>query len=158
MSATSGATITARMRRQRAVELRRSGASYGQIAADLGMARSAVHETVCRALAALQADLDGQARLLQAQEADRLDRLQMALWPAATDGDPAAVTAVLRIMERRAKLLGLDQTADDAAWQMPVINVMLTQDAQDAGSHYATRQDKDLCISIQPGPDGPALQ
>jgi hypothetical protein len=34
--------------------------------------------------------------------------MTLALWPAAMRGDVTAVTGLLRIMERRAKLLGLD--------------------------------------------------
>lgn len=34
--------------------------------------------------------------------------MTVALWPAAMQGDVTAVTGLLRIMERRAKLLGLD--------------------------------------------------
>jgi len=45
---------------------------------------------------------------VRALELERCDRLQAAVWPAATQGDVAAVAAVLRIMERRARYLGLD--------------------------------------------------
>jgi hypothetical protein len=38
----------------------------------------------------------------------RLERLHAAVWPQAIRGDVNAVDRVLRIMERRARLLGLD--------------------------------------------------
>lgn len=41
-------------------------------------------------------------------EAARLNELQRAVWPLAVAGDIAAVTACIRIIDRRAKLLGLD--------------------------------------------------
>lgn len=124
MSRTAARLIDAQERRRKAVELRRAGASYAHIAAQLGLSKSSVHKTVCRALVALQVDLDDQARLLQAQEADRLDHLQLKLWPRAMGGDVLAIDRVLRLMERRAKLLGLDQPlkiapttpTGDAAW------------------------------------------
>lgn len=40
-------------------------------------------------------------------ELDRLDALQAALWPKAVAGDMAAAVVVLRIIERRARVLGL---------------------------------------------------
>ena len=109
MNKTHARRIEAQEKRRKAVELRRAGVSYAQIAAQLDMARSSVHKTVSKALAELQADLDDQARLLQAQEADRLDHLQVKLWARALGGDVAAIDKVLKLMERRARLLGLDQ-------------------------------------------------
>ena len=41
--------------------------------------------------------------------------MTVALWPAAMRGDVTAVTGLLRIMERRAKLLGLDAPVKSAA-------------------------------------------
>ena len=40
-------------------------------------------------------------------EASRLDALQAALWQDAVDGNTQAVQTVLKIMDQRAKLLGL---------------------------------------------------
>lgn len=105
---TSARKIEAQERRRKAVELRRAGASYAHIAATLDMAPSSVHKTVCKALAQLKDDIADQATLLQAQEADRLDHLQVKLWARAAGGDLAAIDRVLRLMERRARLLGLD--------------------------------------------------
>ena len=55
------------------------------------------------------AHLDAVDYELQVQEADRLDRLQFNLWNRAVGGDVTAIQTVLKIMERRARLLGLDQ-------------------------------------------------
>jgi uncharacterized protein YicC (UPF0701 family) len=41
-------------------------------------------------------------------ELDRLDRLQRAAWATAMQGNPKAILSILKIMERRAKLIGLD--------------------------------------------------
>ncbi len=48
----------------------------------------------------------------------RLDRLQEALWPKAISGDTRAADVVLRIMNRRARMLGIDAPAriDITAW------------------------------------------
>ena len=108
MGSTSARRIAAQERRRKAVELRRAGASYRQIGQQLDMAKSSVHKTVNVALDELKRDQDDQARLLQVQESDRLDRLQFNLWTRAVGGDVTAIQTVLKIMERRARLLGLD--------------------------------------------------
>jgi hypothetical protein len=44
---------------------------------------------------------------LRALEVARLDALQVALWPKIEAGDVQAISAALRIIETRARLLGL---------------------------------------------------
>lgn len=108
-SRTSHISITAQERRARAVALRRAGVSFADIASQLGISKSAAHKTVSKALAELHAELTEQAHLLQAQEADRLDYAQARLAPQIAAGHLGAIDRLLRIMERRARLLGLDQ-------------------------------------------------
>jgi len=58
------------------------------------------------------------AEQVRKAELGRLDRLLMAHWPAAVDGDAKATQTVLQIMDRRARYLGLDapQRIDLTAW------------------------------------------
>jgi hypothetical protein len=42
-------------------------------------------------------------------ELERLDRLLIALWDLATGGSLGAIDRVLKVMQRRAELLGLDK-------------------------------------------------
>ncbi len=49
------------------------------------------------------------ADLARETEAERLDALQVACWSAAIGGDLQAIDRALKIMARRAKLLGLDE-------------------------------------------------
>lgn len=91
---------------RQALELRRAGASYDEISARVGYAhRSSARRAVERALART---LQAPAAELRDLENDRLDRLQMALWPKAMRGQERSVEMVLRVMERRARLNGLD--------------------------------------------------
>jgi hypothetical protein len=46
-------------------------------------------------------------------ELSRLDALQDAVWPDAMSGDTKAVDSVLKVMNHRAKLLGLEMVAQD---------------------------------------------
>lgn len=92
-------------RERKAVALKASGATYRQIADALDVDVATAHRTVIRALSAERHDAVDDMRRV---EADRLDRLQRAVWLDATNGSPAAIDRVLKIMERRARLFGLD--------------------------------------------------
>ena len=48
----------------------------------------------------------------RALELARLDALQASLWDRAEAGDVKAVNAVLRIIDQRSRLLGLDKPGD----------------------------------------------
>jgi hypothetical protein len=89
------------------VELRRAGATYEECARAVGYATAqgaylAYHRALKRTL------LDAGADEMRNVESDRLERLQRAAWPNAMAGETQAINAVIRIMERRARLLGLD--------------------------------------------------
>src|SRR3954453_6371409 len=92
-------------RRSRAVEMALTGSSYQAIADELGYAnRGTVYRLVKNALEDRQVETIDELRQL---EVDRLDALQVAMWDDAMNGDVRAVTAVVRIMHLRAKILGL---------------------------------------------------
>lgn len=98
------ALVTARQ--AKAVALRLSGLSYEQVATEVGYYdRGAARLAVMTALKNVQAQNVEELREL---EGARLDRLQAAVWRQAMQGDVQSVRAVIRISERRSKLLGLD--------------------------------------------------
>lgn len=92
-------------RENMALELRRAGASYGAIAEQLNTDRSYAAKIVKRAIGRVHQEAAADVVKL---EAERLDRLQLAFWQKAIAGDGRSLDRVLRIMERRANLLGLD--------------------------------------------------
>jgi hypothetical protein len=112
---TNAARIAAQEKRQRAVTARRMGLSYAQIAHQIGISKSAAYKAVQKALTDVQSEIDAAALLLRAQEMDRLDAMQAAAWPAAIKGEGSAIRDVLRVMERRAKMTGLDAPIKTAA-------------------------------------------
>jgi transposase-like protein len=92
-------------RRRRAVEMSLIGHTYQAIADELGYAnRGTVHRIVKAALADHEMDSVDELRQL---ELDRLDTLQYAYWAQALAGDHAAANIVLKVMDRRLKLLTL---------------------------------------------------
>ena len=96
-------------RKARAVELALAGSSYDEIAHELGLAnRGTAWHLVQNALKErLFAAVDGYRQA----ELTRLQRLEDALWPKAMAGNYRAGNAVLNVMGKRIRLLGLDQVA-----------------------------------------------
>ncbi|WP_374545018.1 hypothetical protein [Rhodoblastus sp.] len=93
------------------LNMRLHGLTFHEIARKLpeaGFRRvsvSRIHAIVAKSLRSCR---DQPARELRQLELMRLDQLQAAHYKAAMGGDAAAISRVLSIMDRRAKLLGLD--------------------------------------------------
>jgi len=93
-------------RRAECLELRRQGLLYAQIGARLGIGAATAWRHVQLGIAAIIAE---PAKAVLAIELERLDTLFQPQYEKATTlGDGQACVSCLRIMERRAKLLGLD--------------------------------------------------
>ncbi len=102
-------------RQRQALELRKAGVPYAKIAEALGYAHaSGAHKAVA---SALKKTLQEPADDLRKLELERLDAMLFAIWPSVTKGIQPAIDRALRIMERRAKLLGLDAPVKQAVGQ-----------------------------------------
>ncbi len=108
-SKTAPRRLAAEERRARAVRLRKAGATFSDIGRALGISRQAAHKLVLRVLEHMTKEAQEEANILRFIEAERLDALHLALWPRAIKGDCSATDKILRIMERRARLFGLDK-------------------------------------------------
>ena len=106
-------------RRREVLRLRKAGATYEAVADTLrrrhgsdalpnGWDRAYAAKDVSRELEKLRSVNEETAEDLRALEVERLDRMLRGLWDDAAAGDTDAVSAALRVQERRAKLLGLD--------------------------------------------------
>jgi hypothetical protein len=105
-SKTSPRMIKAREKEGRALELRLYGANYEGIAEQLGYAdASGAYKAISRALDRLTAEPSKEVLRI---ELERLDRMLSAVLGQAVQGHLGSIDRVLKIMERRAKLLGLD--------------------------------------------------
>ncbi len=107
-SPTSERMILAKQRQQDALRLRQTGATFEDIGKTLEITPQAAHKAVKRALANLNKTIMLEADQTRALELVRLDRLTMALWSSAIAGGFGAIDRLIKIMERRAKLIGLD--------------------------------------------------
>ena len=88
------------------LELRRAGLTWQRIAEQTGYAdHTGAYAAYKRAI---KRTMQQPADELREQELDRVDRLQLAAWPNAMKGDTKSIMTIVKLMERRARLLGLD--------------------------------------------------
>ena len=96
------------VRRRQAVQLKVIGYTYEEIAKAVGFASSgAAYNAV---MLQLQKEQSSSVEELRSVEGRRLDELSKILWPRCLLADVPAIDAYLRVMNRRAKLFGLDLT------------------------------------------------
>jgi predicted DNA-binding protein (UPF0251 family) len=103
--------IRARERELEPVRLRQAGVEYHDIGDRLGISESGAYRAVKRVLARVMRQAkESQAENLE-MDLRRLNAMLVGLWPKVLAGDPQAVVAALRILERRARMLGYDAPA-----------------------------------------------
>jgi hypothetical protein len=101
------AEIDARKREARVFELRIQGFTFEQIASEVGyQGASGAWQAYKRVKESHIFESVDEARQLELM---RLDEMMSAIWDRAIGGDLPAASCVLKIMDRRAKLLGLDK-------------------------------------------------
>jgi len=132
-SKTSKRRLAARDRWLAALELRKRGLTFEAIAQELGYATPAsAYNAVMAALKEANREPVEEMREL---EAARLDQLQERLSDkAGPDKDGVGIVdRLLRIMERRAKLLGLDAQREDAPVEIkgPLVIIRNSKEAED---------------------------
>ena len=91
---------------KKVLELRRGGLTFDLIAERLGYANASgaqkAYERACSRI------VHDDVVAIRKAEMDRLDIAQAAIWNEVLQGTISAVVALMKIMERRARLLGLD--------------------------------------------------
>jgi hypothetical protein len=108
MTPNSPSRVRAALRRQQATELRAAGNSYKAIAAQVGVSVRRVRQYLDKTMRALHEKAVRDVEVVIGLELQRLDELHRALWTRAVTGDVKAALAILKIGERRSRLLGLD--------------------------------------------------
>ena len=115
-SHTSPKRIALRRRQSEALRFREQGYNYEQIAKHMKTNPSTVYRWVMVAMDRITAE---PARRVLDLELRRLDALQSAIYPDASDGDLAAQAMYLRIADQRAKLLGLYPKEPQVNFNLP---------------------------------------
>lgn len=127
----------------RVFKMRQAGVSAQEIARRFDMSTSAVNKAVQRQLEKMNKEaLLAYPEVLR-MELERLDNLQAAIWPmtqhrkikmddgteVAVEPDMKAVQQVLSIIDRRAKLLGMEVSANNINVNMDIRNTETTINA-----------------------------
>lgn len=151
-SATAPAALTARQREERGLQLRLAGLSYARIGEQLGITGPGAHAAVTRAVRRQAERMAEDAELLRAIEVARLDEAQVVASALLRHQDSAtrlrAVDRVVKLGERRAKLLGLDS---------PVLaRVDLGALTDDELQQLADGRDPHAVLTSRPAPQPPA--
>lgn len=122
----NGQQEAAHVRANQALELRMAGASYHQVGEALGISKGQAYDAVHRALRADDEHMAGIREQYRNLSLARYERLLRTWWPRAIANDLDAARYVNTLLEREARLLGLDapkqvevstgilQAADDA--------------------------------------------
>jgi hypothetical protein len=95
-------------RRVKAFELRKAGFSYREIARACGVDLRTVYDDVQAEMRELREQTTEAAEAVRELELRRCDEMTKALEPKRQRGDVQAIQALIRVMERRAKLTGAD--------------------------------------------------
>lgn len=93
--------------RQQILELRLTGKTVRDIARIVHKGPTRVHQILVSALAELAATNAETTDQIVKLELERLDKMVESMWPGRVD--PEVSNALLKVMERRARLLGLDK-------------------------------------------------
>lgn len=130
--------VISQFRKARSVELALAGASYDDIATEVGYAnRGTAWKTVQKALKDREVNAVDEYREL---ELARLDALQASLWANAIAGDIKAVNACIKIIEQRTRLLGLDQKETREGNQTILVSPQSPQTREDDDAQLPLRR------------------
>jgi len=105
---TSGKRLIAAARRAQALALRKEGRTLAEIGSALSITPQGVHKIFSRVMADLNSQAREAAENMRDLESGRIDALWAALWPRGIGGDEKAIGMLIRLSERRCRLLGLD--------------------------------------------------
>ena len=112
-SHTSPRAIRLQQRRAEALDYRLRGYRYYQISKEMRCNPSTVHDLVCEAMVGLVPR--EKAEEVFALDMARTDALLAAVYDNAVNGDLPSIDACLRIMNHRARLMGLNHDGSKAA-------------------------------------------
>jgi hypothetical protein len=108
--------VKTRQRITEALEYRRQGYSYDRIGQTMRISTPYAHELVLRGMDMV---IQEPAEVVLQMELARLDAMMASVYTRAVEGDKEAINTVLKIMDRRQRLLGLDKLQAKTESQIP---------------------------------------
>lgn len=122
----SAQSVRAAERQAKALELRRQGKSYQEIATVLKVTPTTVSTYVRQALEELRRSTEETTKEVFAIEAQRLDYITEKAFEAVEAGEKGAIDTFIRVLKRRAEMFGIDApkraeinlTDGDQRWAM----------------------------------------
>jgi hypothetical protein len=155
MSKTRTTTLEGQPRRLKAVQLRLAGMTYRQIGEEMGFSEQRAWSLVQKEIQRVNRHRKEAAAEMLRLELERLDRLHAAFWEQAVAGDLDAAAFVLRLMQRRARLLGLDAPAAKGAPD-PAVHITITLEqvleARQRAEAFRKEQDREAQDAATPWP------
>jgi len=100
--------LTCEEDRLKVLALRRQGLPYQKISEMFDRPGNWSWKIVKKEMLRLAAKMEVETKILRQLDLQRLDELQSALWLKASNGEIRAVEAVLKIIERRARIAGYE--------------------------------------------------
>jgi hypothetical protein len=119
-----------------ALELRKMGLSYRAIGTKLSVSHEQARQDVEAELESLSKEREGKLEQYRQLELERLDGIMKSLDNWVSAGNPQAVMAYLKAMERRAKLIGLDAPTKQETTGTVDVNI---SDAKSRLAHLINR-------------------
>lgn len=97
------------------LQLRRAGYSYSQISKSqaIKLSKTRVANIVTREMRRLDAKLLEEAKICRQLDLQRLDEMWIGIYPKAKAGDLHCIDRALKIIERRARIMGYEQLAPE---------------------------------------------
>ena len=160
--ANPGQQEAAAERRERAFQLRKRGLGFRAIGKRLGVSHVQAYRDVKAVLQDLAKRTQKAARELRQLESERLDFLWLKLLPKLNAGEPKAVQAAVRLVDRRARLFGLDaaktvEVSGPGGQPIAFIEVRLP-DATSADRGDNEGRENRPGLQLPPGPDAGLAQ
>jgi|TARA_Y100000593_G_C4279956_1_gene322230 hypothetical protein len=105
---TKSRMVKAKDREKQVLELRRAGFSYEVIGKQVGMSRAGAYKCVKRHMDKIDNECTDLADDVRQLELQRLDEITSTIWPYVIQGQTQYIDRILKVMDRRAKYLGID--------------------------------------------------
>lgn len=119
-----------------ALRLRSLGWSYQKVADAIGTTKATAYNRVQRALAAIPAEAVDEFRRLEMERLDAILEVAMTKAQSADKGSLFAVDRVLAIMDRRAKLMGLDAPTKHEVLTLDAVTAEIKRLEVELGATY----------------------